>query len=495
MNEAAGQRRIRMWSAGCSTGEEAYTMAILLSRSLPDRPCWSIEILGTDISPAAIATAGRAVYTENSFRGVPPDVKTQCFEHVDTGRYRPRADLRKMVRFQELNLLDASAMERMRNFDVIFCRNVLIYFDASAAQRVVAHFHDSLRPGGYLFLGHAENLHGKSPDFASLHTCGTFIYTSVPRPPCHFSQGAGLDSFNRAPEEAAALNRESQIAVEQQPLAGSASAENSLPAGAWLGSNGEGSCQPAAPAAPIQQGAGRNSDQDPVALTPAASEAPALETMYERAIAHLFAEENVQAQRTFDEILRREPNHPASLLGKAMLLAGSGDSEGALGCCRRVLDADPVSAETYCVMSLLHEGLGDDRLGQRELEKAIYLDSEFSIAHFRLACLHTRAGRRDDAKREFRNTVDVLPDDDEQRVRLYSGGFGKETVAQLCEQQLGIGTQVDPSFNRKPAPTAGWSACAFRPNDVNSPRSAGASGFGLDDPGTVVDAESEGIRP
>ncbi len=144
-NAGTGHRRIRIWSAGCSTGEEAYTAGIVVSRSIPDLARWSIEIIATDRSPAAIAAAERAVYTEHSFRGVPADIKAEYFEKVDAGRYRPRADIRDMVRFQEMNLLDRTAMDRMCDVDVIFCRNVLIYFEAPDVERAMASFHRSLR--------------------------------------------------------------------------------------------------------------------------------------------------------------------------------------------------------------------------------------------------------------------------------------------------------------------------------------------------------------
>jgi len=189
-----------------------------------------------------------------------------------------------------------------------------------------------------------------------------------------------------------------------------------------------------------------------------APETPTLGELREQAIEHMLADETSQARQALDAILRQEPDDAESLLGKALLLAGTGDSDGALECGQRVLDANPVSAEAYCVLALVHEGLGENELARRELEKAIYLDNGFAIAHFRLACLHGRAGRKDDAMREFSNTFMALAYDDEQRIRLYSGGFDTETIARLCGQQLGIEEQQKGDRSNLPERPAGCSA-------------------------------------
>jgi chemotaxis protein methyltransferase CheR len=162
-----------------------------------------------------------------------------------------------------------------------------------------------------------------------------------------------------------------------------------------------------------------------------------LGALREQAVAHLCAEQNGEARRIFEEILRREPNDVESLLGMALVLAGGGSGEATLQCCHQVLQLCPTSAEAYCVMALVHEGIGEDSQAQHELEKAVYLDQGFSMAHFRLACLHDRMGRSSARAREFSNTLDTLPNDDEQRVRHYSGGFDKDAVARICAQRLG----------------------------------------------------------
>jgi chemotaxis protein methyltransferase CheR len=154
----AGQpRRIRAWSAGCSTGEEAFTLAMILLAKLPaDR--FSIEVLGTDISAAAIERARAAKWPAQRVQEIPEPYRTRFFL-LDrrTGDYEPSIDLRSVVRFQRLNLLDVF-YKAMGRYDLIFCRNVLIYFDAETRAAVVRRLLERLAPRGLLFLGMTESL-------------------------------------------------------------------------------------------------------------------------------------------------------------------------------------------------------------------------------------------------------------------------------------------------------------------------------------------------
>jgi chemotaxis protein methyltransferase CheR len=429
---ATGRRQIRIWSAGCSTGEEAYTAGIVLRRSLPDLARWSVEIIGTDISLVAIAAARKAVYTQNSFRGVPPEVRRQYFEQVGGGRYRLSADVREMACFRKLNLLDGADMRRMREVDVIFCRNVLIYFNATSAGTVLAHFHRSLLPGGYLFLGPTEHLYSSFPGFASLEVCNTFVYRSVPH---NVRDITSDDTVEQPQQESHRLGTAEGFAEGHRPSNGRG---RSAIKGAD-GAKGAGCDQDEAQAHLSASAAAAVHDE--TAFPPATATAegkPSLDDLRLRAVGHLCAEENAEARRVFQEILQRAPDDMQSLLGTAIVNAGRGDGEPALEHCYRVLQKHPLCAEAYCVMALVHEALGDNALAQRELEKAIYLDGGFSIAHFRLVGLHDRLGRPDAAERELNNVLKALPDDDEQRVRVYSGGFDKGTIRRICEQRLGV---------------------------------------------------------
>ncbi|MDP1826097.1 MAG: CheR family methyltransferase [Archangium sp.] len=168
-------RSLQLWSAGCSTGEEPYTLSMLLH----DRPTvqgWDIDILGTDLSRKALTAARKAEYGPMALRATTPEQKTKFFEPLEAGRVRLLPQFRAPVRFGQLNLLDTSAASLLPRFDVIFCRNVLIYFDQVTRRRVVELFFERLTQGGYLLLGHSENLLQLSTRFELVQLEGDLVY-------------------------------------------------------------------------------------------------------------------------------------------------------------------------------------------------------------------------------------------------------------------------------------------------------------------------------
>lgn len=164
--KAANPRpKLRVWSAASSSGEEAHTIAMLfLERIKPKYPNVELEVVGTDISPSVIETARKGVYREYSVRNMPKYYLEKYFTNSE-GRFTVHDTVRKLVRFDHLNLYDQPRMRMMGNFDIVFCCNVLIYFDAKSKIQVVSNLYDSLNRGGFLFIGYAESLHGISSAF------------------------------------------------------------------------------------------------------------------------------------------------------------------------------------------------------------------------------------------------------------------------------------------------------------------------------------------
>ena len=168
-------RALQLWSAGCATGEEPYTLSMLLH----DRKTvqgWEIDVLGTDLSRKALTSARKAEYGPMALRATTPEQKAAFFEPLDAGRVRVLPQFREPVRFGQLNLLDTSAASLLPRFDVIFCRNVLIYFDQATRRRVIELFFERLNLGGFLLLGHSENLLHLSTRFELVHLEGDLVY-------------------------------------------------------------------------------------------------------------------------------------------------------------------------------------------------------------------------------------------------------------------------------------------------------------------------------
>jgi chemotaxis protein methyltransferase CheR len=178
----AAARRLRIWSAGCSTGEEAYTLAMLLKASNLFEG-WDVEVYGTDISRRVLAQARRGEYGPSALRATPPDMLARFFERVAGTRVRVREDVRAWVSFGHLNLLDEATAQLVPRMDVIFCRNVMIYFDGPARRRLVGLFRERLVPGGYLLLGHSENLLNLGADFELVHLRSDLVYRKPEPPP------------------------------------------------------------------------------------------------------------------------------------------------------------------------------------------------------------------------------------------------------------------------------------------------------------------------
>ena len=161
-----GNDQIRLWSAGCSSGEEPYSIAITLCEAIPDVGKCDIKILATDISDRMMEQARQGLYGEDTLKGMPPQLKRKYFQKAEAGighRYRVVPLLQSMVCFAKLNLMDEWPMRGL--FDVIFCRNVMIYFDKQTQEKLVKRFWSQLRAGGYLMVGHSESLTFMAHDY------------------------------------------------------------------------------------------------------------------------------------------------------------------------------------------------------------------------------------------------------------------------------------------------------------------------------------------
>jgi chemotaxis protein methyltransferase CheR len=167
--ESGQQKIIKVWSAGCSTGEEPYTLAVVLQEKLP--PDFSYQLIASDISLKSLMIAKEGVYPENRMDSIPP-IYMKYFEKRDSN-YRIRDDVKKNIRFDYHNLKFDSGQ---RQLDVVFCRNVLIYFDMAAQKEVVDRFWDAMSPRSFLFIGHSESLFGMETKFEFLRTDWACIY-------------------------------------------------------------------------------------------------------------------------------------------------------------------------------------------------------------------------------------------------------------------------------------------------------------------------------
>jgi chemotaxis protein methyltransferase CheR len=161
----ANSRLLRLWSAGCSTGQEPYSAAMAMIERLPEPETWNLRVFASDLSFTALERAQSGVYGSDQIRGLNEPYMSKYFRR-DGGNYIVRDEVKRRVIFDYHNLKHDNGL---RSLDVIFCRNVMIYFDVEEQRRLIARFANCLVPGGYLFIGHAESLQGLSQQFVMVH--------------------------------------------------------------------------------------------------------------------------------------------------------------------------------------------------------------------------------------------------------------------------------------------------------------------------------------
>jgi chemotaxis protein methyltransferase CheR len=172
----AGHKRLHIWSAGCSTGEEPYTLAIILREVLKSEiTAWNVRITANDLSESVLAAARRGVYSDYSLRTTPKEIIKKYFIE-EAGRFKIHQELKTLITFGQLNLNDRAQVTTVPRSDIIFCRNVIIYFDDPMKKKVIRSFYDNLMPGGTLFIGHSESLHQISRAFKPTHHPGSIVY-------------------------------------------------------------------------------------------------------------------------------------------------------------------------------------------------------------------------------------------------------------------------------------------------------------------------------
>jgi chemotaxis protein methyltransferase CheR len=401
MHARGASRTLNVLSAGCASGEEPYSLAILFRES-PELEGWNVTIRAVDVNAAVIERAQGGRFSAWSLRETPADVKLRWFRA--SARDFVLADaVRDMVTFEERNLADEEpALWRREFYDVVFCRNVVMYFTPQVAAQVVSRIRQSLVPGGFLFLGYAETLRGLSADFHLHHSHDTFYYR----------RKAEVESRLGAPQALA-------------------------PSPATLG----------APRAPedswvdvIQRASARIRTlvERPASTAGGAalSAEPAPAAGVERAVDLLQQERFAEALTVVRALPPRSAADPDVLLLRAVLLTQGGRLAEAEEVCTRLLAVDELSAGAHYVMALCQEAAGNGRSAEEHDRMAIHLDPGFSMARLHLGLLARRAGDRRVARHELGRALVLLQSEDPSRLLLFGGGFNREALTALCQAQL-----------------------------------------------------------
>jgi chemotaxis protein methyltransferase CheR len=342
---AGGSRRLRIWSAGCSTGEEPYTIAMLLRELLPSTAGWDVEVVATDLSTRALEAARAGVYGARAVQLASPEERTRFFTERDDGRYEVRPEVRELVRFAHHNLVtEPPPFDAADRLDLVLCRNVTIYFSRDTTRELMGRLHASLRDGGYLFLGHSETLWQVSDAFR-LVAIGTgdsaaYVYRRLDAPPA----GAGVDHRRVLPD---------RRTLDEPTL----EERRTGPRRAWEA---------------ITRGLVR---EPAVTAVPSARSAPS-------------------------------PS-PRALLTDARAALAAARYDDAAELAEQASLALPLQADAHRLRGQALAALGRDDAALVALRKALYLDPDDALAHFELAGALTRSGHAAAAVREFRAAAEV----------------------------------------------------------------------------------------
>jgi chemotaxis protein methyltransferase CheR len=408
MRAREGLRMLRFASLGCASGEEPYSLAMALRERHPDLDDWEVDITGYDISRKALEKARHAVYREWSLRTTSDDRRRRYFRHAKDG-FHLRPEITAMVRFQRANILDLRMLPA-GSCDAVFFRNVLIYFSPASARTALRCISHLLAPGGYLFLGTAENLRGISHDYALMHTHGAFYYRRREKP----GAAEGIETWPEIYEEAAQADAEIALAPAPLPLGADTT---------WVDL--------------IQASSERIGG---LAKSAAGRRKPS-RTVSERARAVQEAMQLLAQERFVDGLkaLERVPPPEADAdvhVLRAVLLTNSGNIAEAKRACEQVLGMDDLNAGAHYLMALCREQEGDTAGAVEQAQMAAYLDPAFAMPHLHQAMMERRCGRAPDARRLLEHARALLAREDAARLLLFGGGFTREGLIHLCEREL-----------------------------------------------------------
>ena len=389
-------RTIRIWSAGCATGEEPYSVAIVLSKLMAGLTKWNVEILATDLNSKSLQKAAEGIYGEWSFRGIPPRVRSAYFEAVEENRWAITPAIKKRVSFAQLNLMDdayASLTNGPNGLDVIFCRNVLMYFTPKAIRKVVRQLYGSLTSDGWLIVSSTETSPELFSEFAAVSFGDITLYR---KSSARFPTTLALPVFDERRLTAPSAER-----TMQAPEPASISSDE---ANQKASDNGKCSEDPGSPAVSFGQAA----------------------ALYEQ-------RRYEDLEQIITALLSEDGDHASAMLLLARAYANQGKLNAALLWCDKAIAADKMAARAYYLRASILQEQGSIPEVLLALKQAVYAEPQFILGHFALGNLALKHGRREESEKHFENVLLLLarcePEDIVPETEGLSAGRLREMMA------------------------------------------------------------------
>lgn len=384
-------QHLRIWSAGCASGEEPYSIAVMLIRVIPDIKNWDITILATDINPAFVNKAKKGIYTKWSFRNNPKWFINNYFNKAGDKKFQILPGIKKMVTFSYSNLakdIYPSLTNNTNAMDIIFCRNVLIYFSQEGIKDVTRRLYNSLVNGGILIVSPVEMSNLISPKFSRIYYSGHTIYQKAIPPP-----------------------------IKTQKIFPMAQKAEIIKPG----------FKPAEiePKEKVQKDNISRKKPDEVTI-PKISE-------YDRAIIRFKIGSFEEAESILTNILKEEDKESfkpiISLLAKTKANLGKLDEAGSL--CKKALETDKLDTGMYFLRAAILQEQGKDKEAISLLNRALYLEPDFVLACFFLGNLTMKSGENTTSLKHFRNTLNILAKLNPEEILPESDGMTAGRLAEI----------------------------------------------------------------
>ncbi len=379
--EKIGNKSLRIWSAGCSTGEEPYTVALIILDGFPEILTWNIEILGTDVSKKALSQAKEGFYHSRSLRITPQRYIDKYFEPSGDG-FQIKDEVKRMVNFKYHNLVkEPYPLSVLGSWDVIFCRNVTIYFKPESTKRVVRKFYESLNDDGYLLIGHSETLYQISSDFVPIEINGLFVYQKQTQKSwltqLNNQYISHLPSLRKAPVKLIEIPEEEKIEADEE-----------------------------------------------------------IENLLGKAVELLNDGKNEEAKKLLKKIFKQDEKIFRVHLLLARIYADEGKFDQSVNYCHNALKINPMQAAPHYLLGLIYKKQGKITDAIDEFRKTIYLDENFALAHIHLAQILQLENKLDEATRELRNAINAMNRAPEGEWLQFSGGYNSEFLIRTCQEML-----------------------------------------------------------
>ncbi|MFQ5900731.1 MAG: CheR family methyltransferase [Thermodesulfobacteriota bacterium] len=384
---------LRIWSAGCSRGDEPYSLAIAIMEILPTYEEWDISILGTDINRNSILDAKEAVYVKKDVSHLTEEQINRYF-HKSGTKYILDNKVKRLVRFEYHNLAkDPFTLEGMSALDIILCRNVTIYFDTQTTKRIVDNFYNCLSWNSYFFIGHAETLWHISDKFKTVELPHTFIYKKVRS---HVKEG--LRPLMSVPD----IRLEQFERPERRAV------------------------KPTKKIRPPEKERRIHTRPDRAKLDNLYKEANRFynEKRYEEALA------------LFDDITTQDKGFIGAYLAKATILANQANYKDAIVQLHRIITVDNLYVEAYYLLGVLSCKTRNFDEAETQFRKVIYINPDIVLEYFNLGNIYLYRKRWDSAVREFKNAARLLEDMDKEAAVMFSEDFTVDFLLRACKNSI-----------------------------------------------------------